>query len=359
MFFLKGNSVSNNFNFSEYSIMMYVLIILVVLLAINFLITKIKARNSSAKYKAKKITKVSTILKVTKIYNLTNEQRDFLIIVCRKNKIPNLEVNLHSENFCNNFFFKLYHEIRDNKEGLAEEEVENKISILFALRTKIENAKKTLSNLASSIAIPEGQKITLFDNQKEQYECTIKSNTKDFIVLSIPTNSMGKIYKPNDLEKISLYYQTTSGTAYILDVRIIRYQNINETEDMVVTHSNSLKCYQRRKYKRIGINNNCNFSAVKVSTTTKGSNTKVSYEPLERKHTGKLIELSAGGCSISCNLHIRKDQYIYLDFSIDNKTDENAIGLIVDSEEGSQEDVYILHIVFVRISKKTRNKIFS
>ena len=36
-----------------------------------------------------------------------------------------------------------------------------------------------------------------------------------------------------------------------------------------------------------------------------------------------------------------------------------VIGLIVKTEEGYLEDSYILHIVFVNINKKTRNRIFS
>ena len=89
---------------------------------------------------------------------------------------------------------------------------------------------------------------------------------------------------------------------------MIRYQTINDEEAMVISHSNHLKCFQRRQFKRVDINNTCNFSAVRTSTINVGKETKIRYEALERTHQGKLIELAAGGCSIATNLHIREKQ---------------------------------------------------
>jgi len=357
MFYLASDTFGNIM--SSYSMIVYTVIIAVVLVFVNFIIRFFKEKVFTQEYKAKRSTTVSDILHITKIYNLTLEQRDFLLVLCKKHKIPNLEVNFHSENFCNNFFLSLYHSLRKNSQNLAEEEVENQISILFSLRQKIENAKKNLSNLASSIAIPEGHKLIFYNENKEQFQCTIISNTKDQIVVSILKNSLDSTFKPNELSKITLYYQTYSGTAYILDARVIRYQTINDEETMVISHSNHLKCFQRRQFKRVDINNTCNFSAVRTSTINVGKETKIRYEALERTHQGKLIELSAGGCSIATNLHIREKQYIHINFSVDNKTSDDVIGLIVETSEGSSQNSYVLHIVFVNISKKTRNKIFS
>lgn len=359
MFFLAGSPLEARQNQSIYSIIIYTVIFAIVLVLIKFIIKIIKGKDLSIKQKANKTTNLSTILKITKIYNLTQEQRDFLIVLCKTHKIPNLEINFHSENFCNNFFMKYYHYFRENKENLSEDEVETKISILFALRQKIENAKKNLSNLASSVAIPEGHKLSYYNDVKEQYECTVLENTKDHLILSIPKNNLNLYSKPKELSKISLFYQSNLGTAFILEVRVIRYQNNTEDGEMVVSHSNHLKCYQRRKYKRIGINNTCNFSAVKTTTVTKENDTVIKYEPLERKHQGKLIELSAGGCSISTKLHIKEKQYIHIELSIDGKTADNVIGLIVNTSENKKDNSYVLHIVFVNINKRTRNKIFS
>ena len=359
MFFLAGSPLEARQNQSIYSIIIYTVIFAIVLVLIKFIIKIIKGKDLSIKQKANKTTNLSTILKITKIYNLTQEQRDFLIVLCKTHKIPNLEINFHSENFCNNFFMKYYHYFRENKENLSEDEVETKISILFALRQKIENAKKNLSNLASSVAIPEGHKLSYYNDVKEQYECTVLENTKDHLILSIPKNNLNLYSKPKELSKISLFYQSNLGTAFILEVRVIRYQNNTEDGEMVVSHSNHLKCYQRRKYKRIGINNTCNFSAVKTTTVTKENDTVIKYEPLERKHQGKLIELSAGGCSISTKLHIKEKQYIHIELSIDGKTADNVIGLIVNTSENKIDNSYVLHIVFVNINKRTRNKIFS
>lgn len=348
-----------NLHSSVYKISFFIFVTVIFLLMVNYLVIKLKASNSSQKNNSKKPTTLSDINKITSIYNLTKEQKDFLIQICKNKQIPNLELNLHSENFCNNFFMTEYYEIRKNEKKLSENEVENKIAVLFALRQKIENAKKNLSNLSSSIAIPEGHFLFLYDNSKEQYKCEIVKNTKDYIIISIPKNILGKEFKPEPLTKLTLYYQTSFGSAYILDSRMIRSEFINDEEQLVITHSNHLKCYQRRKYKRIDINNNCNFSAVKTSISTKDKDKKINYEPLERKHHGKLVEISAGGCSILTDLNIKEKQYIYIEFNLDEKSSDNCIGLIVNTEQNNAESSYILHIVFVNINKKTRNRIFS
>lgn len=333
--------------------------LVILLLFFSFLIKLINKSKQESRTNSKKPTNLSNINKITNIYNLTSEQKKFLIDLCKVQKIPNLEVNLHSENFCNNFFMTQYYALRKNEKNLSEAEIENEISILFAIRQKIENGKKNLSNLTSSIAIPEEHNLMLYNNKKEQFQCKILKNTKENLIVSIPQNVLSQQYKPEALSKITLFYQTENGSAYIIDSRVVRYQTGTENEEMVLSHSNHLKCFQRRKFKRIDINTNCEFSAVKTTTLNKGSQTYVSYEPLERKYSGKLLEISAGGCSISTNLHIREKQYIYIEFNLSENHSDSVIGLIVKTEEGYLEDSYILHIVFVNINKKTRNRIFS
>ena len=58
-------------------------------------------------------------------------------------------------------------------------------------------------------------------------------------------------------------------------------------------------------------------------------------------------------------LHIKEKQYIHIELSIDGKTADNVIGLIVNTSENKKDNSYVLHIVFVNINKRTRNKIFS
>ena len=333
-------------------------LIIMFLLVINLIFGKNIKNNSSRKINPKKATKVSDINKISNIYNLTLEQKKLLINICKKKTIPNLEVNFHSENFCNNFFMTQYYDIRKNANNLSEDEIENQISVLFALRQKIENAKKQLSNLSSSIAIPEGHTLFLYNNEKEVFYAEILKNTKENIYISIPKSSLGVTIELEPLSKITFYYQTTSGTAYIFESRVVRYENQEEKNILVITHSNNLRCYQRRQYKRIDINKTCTFSAVKTTSLANGKDVNIKYEPLEKKHLGKLLEISAGGCSISTNLNIKEKQYIFIEFELDDKSKDTVVGLIVDTET-TVGNSYVLHIVFVNINKKTRNKIFS
>lgn len=149
--------------------------------------------------------------------------------------------------------------------------------------------------------------------------------------------------------------------------RIIRFEQSKEGQPlMLVGHTNSLKAMQRRTSKRVLVNRQCVFSAVEVlqhevsssgKKTHPGQNTKSVYTPLEKRHEGVIQDISANGYRILCQLPIKKGQYIYSEFALDNTPLLKAIGLIVMTTQTDDKANYVLHIQFVEIEPATRNLI--
>ncbi len=326
-------------------------------LVLNVVLKSIKRNQTGTERLARKITNLTTMRHLEQIYGLSNSEREFLWTLCRGRKVPNLEYHLRFEQFSDDFFNTRYYEI--SGQAASDEMIQDQLSLLFSIRQKCDNVRKNQYNISSTTAIPEGSSLFYIADTKEQYQITMISQTRDEMVLSIPHDIRNNQIRPTELSKICLLYQTKMNTAYLGYVRVIRYQNTTGNGELVVTHCNNLMRYQRRQFKRIPMNNMCSFSAVKVTAGGPGKTADITYTPLDRKYPGKLIELSAGGCSIETPMNIKQQQYIHLRIKIDALEEDGVTGLIVATDPVKDNRSFVLHIVFIKVSKRTRNKIFS
>lgn len=357
MFFLIGSPLEARQDKTIYLSIIIAAGIAIILFVFKKLFSLFRSDENKAIREAKKTTNLAIINKVTKIYDLKEKEHDFLWSVAKSQKIPNMEYLFHSEENSNTFFNNLLVSIK-NDLSLTDDQMQDKISILFTTRQKIDNGRKLLANLTSTTAFPTGQRLQYYADNNEQYSVTVLDNTKEGLVISVPRNAFQQLVQPPELSRIKILYQTRSGIAYEALCRVIRYQNTTGAGEMVITHCNTLQSYQRRQFKRIDLNANCTFSAVKVITAN-SKDGKIQYQPLEKKYKGQIVELSAGGCSLQTPMAIREKQYIHIALSIDEKSVDQVIGLIINTSALPDSSQYQLHIVFVRISKRTRNKIFS
>jgi len=307
---------------------------------------------------AKQITNGAILYRITKMYDFDQDEYAFLKKMCTTQKIPNLEYAFHFDVPSDQFFITKFNEI-NGQTNKKDDLIQKELSLLFSIKQKVDNSRKTLSNLTSTAAIPVGDIISYFSDTKEQFEAKILDNTKNELILSIPKDIFGNPIRPPALSKISLLYQTKAGSAYLSDVRIIRYQNTTGAGEMVTTHCNNMQSYQKRQFKRVSMKIPCLFSAVKITTGGTGAKADIEYTPMERKYTGQLLEISAGGCSIMTNMNIREKQYIYAELNIDGEQPDSVIGLIVNTTPITDKRQFVLHILFVRITNKIRNKIFA
>lgn len=338
------------------------IVVAVFLLIILFLLKKIHDRYTKgsdySSQSAKIITNGAILYRITKLYEFDQEEYAFLKKICTTQKIPNLEYAFHFDVPSDQFFISKFNEIT-SQTNKKDDTIQKELSLLFSIKQKVDNSRKTLSNLTSTAAIPVGDSISYFSDTKEQFETKILDNTKNELILSIPKDIFGNPIKPPALSKISLLYQTKAGSAYLSDVRIIRYQNTTGAGEMVTSHCNNMQSYQKRQFKRVSMKIPCLFSAVKITTGGTGSKANIEYTPMERRYTGQLLEISAGGCSIMTNMNIREKQYIYAELNIDGVQPDSVIGLIVNTTPITDKRQYVLHILFVRITNKIRNKIFA
>lgn len=320
------------------------LIVLGANIAYQFLQKKKKAnlQDPNRKTTKKDISTIGDILK------LTQNEKDLLWNICERQSVKNLYIELKNEKFIDSIF---------KKEFEASKQDENFCAVLFSIRNKIDVYRNSGMTLNSSKLIPANQKMTLMVNE-DRYDTSVIENTNEGLILLAPKNILGDEINIPTLTKVNLLFSMTNNVAYNMPTRIMRYQTRNLRE-IVVTHSNNIAILHRRNFTRMPFNTECIFSAVQVITGGDKKEVQVEYKPLEKKHNGKISDISAEGCCLETELPIRANQYIYIEVEIAEDKISKIFGKIVAVEVNSSTNKHILHIKFVKIDKTTRNSIYS
>ena len=288
---------------------------------------------------------ISTIAQTLK---LTNDEKNFLWQLCQKNSIKNLCVELKDEHIVDTIFKKEYSRVKDD---------ENLTALLFSVRNKIDFQKNSNMMLNSSRIIPANLQMTIVLDDK-RYETNVIDNTKEGLILSAPKDILGNDINIPSLSKINLIFSLTNNVAYDMPSRLIRYQT-RVIREIVVSHSSDITILHRRNFTRLPFDTDCIFSAVQIVTGGQKKDVEIEYKPLEKKHKGKITDISVDGCCLETELPIKPNQYIYIELDLTENKTSKIFGKIIESEINKRNNLYILHIKFVKIDKKTKNTIFS
>lgn len=264
-----------------------------------------------------------------------------------------------SEASINAIWKNLLATISTNSENFDDSIVESRKSFLFSIKDKIDSNRIENSKIFSTRNFPEKISLQVISKDSIQYHCTLLKNTEEGLILSLPRDIYNNIVAPKTLSKIFLFTQLKDGLAYQFFTRVIRFQSFESSKEMVLSHTTNLTFFQRRHYKRAETDIPCFFSAVKVTSGGSGPSAKIFFTPLEQQYKGKIEDISGGGCSLICAMPIKEQQYISLKMQIIPNITDNIIGIIVNTNKTADGRLHVLHIRYVKMSKKTRNNILS
>ena len=335
-----------------YTVMAAALIGLAVLFLLWLLWRILQKRKESPEYieaQKNRPTTLSDIQALTKKISLSRAEAMQLYNICFRHKARNIYYLWNDEEYLDGLF-------REEYSRLRQKGAESELYELFMLRGRLEKISNSLTNIPSSHNIPEGQTLILPASGGRSYAFKITKNEKDSITLSMPPNFEGTQFQPKPLDKIVMTFMSKRDILYVLSTRVIRYQRGVEGGEMVIRHSNAVSMQNRRQFKRANVGNQCSFSAVEETTGKRG---EVSYAPKENKYEGKLADVSAGGCMIQTKLPIKRDQKLWIRISLPEKSEFEAIGLIVSAQKNNETEVFSLHISFIEIEPQNRNDIFA
>lgn len=337
----------------DIAIIIILLIAITAVLGIAFFIwLRFKNYYKSEQYLEKersRKTKLKDIQKLAKDNNLSQTEINTLWEICRITETNNILYSIKSNNEVNELFHTAY-DIMIQQKLFTDEKLNNFFTTLFKLELIVAQTKKVLSTRQ----IPEGSVIFYISNEGEQYPFTVTLNQKDFFTAEIPEFIYKSPRRPELLTRSRFTFKTTDGLSYNLISRIIRYNEGNDGKFyMVISHSEQLECQAQRHFKREFFEKECTFKAVKVNENpAKGEET---YSFSEKEYSGKMSNISAGGCCIQTDLPIKENQYIGVKLP-DSGIDETIVGIIRRTRRLPTGKL-ALHIQFVQISLATKNRI--
>lgn len=340
---------------ADLAIILILLAIFAAILGIVFIIwMKVKNYYKSEAYLEKersRKTKFKDVQKLAKANNLSQTEINTLWEICQITDTNNILYSLKSNNEVNELFHTAY-EIMKEKNLFTDEKLNDFFTTLFKLELIVAQYKKVLSTRQ----IPEGCVIFYISNEGEQYPFTVTKNQKDFFTAEIPEFIYKSQHRPELLTRNRFTFRTSDGLSYNLITRIIRYNEGNDGKFyMVLNHSEQLECQAQRHFKREFFERECTFKAVKVNEEVEKGETAYTFS--DKEYTGKITNISAGGCCIQTRLPIKENQYIGVMLP-ETGIEETIIGIIRRTRKLPTRNL-ALHIQFVQISLSTKNRIHT
>ncbi|NLM00453.1 MAG: PilZ domain-containing protein [Treponema sp.] len=337
----------------------FIIIIIAAIISLIFSFINIYMNFRQKQYKnvEKKNTLKKTLTEISKHIFLTENEITLLEELCDTNEVIDLKKYVKNNNYKNAieaFFNILIEKIYSN---YAMTVVDEKVEILFNIRQKIEILYTQYSVISNTNEIEKGQILNLIDGKNNQYETKVLENNKKYLSLTLPKNIFNEVINLKKGSKITLIFEEKNAVAYILQSKIYKVFDNHFT----IYHATNIQILHRRTAKRIKFDYQCKYNAVKIFSVNGKKGVNIEYKNLDKTFDGKLWDISSDGCCLISNFPMKENQYIHISTKIDGKNEDNIIGIIIKSVKDYSKDfdTFRVHIRFVQISKKSRNKIFS
>lgn len=336
-----------------FKIILSLLILTVIIFLIYVIFNKISKYKNSDKYKQKEINRITTysdVKKYAKINNLSKQEFNILWNVCSITKCLNINYLLKSNNAVNELFHNAYNLLIQDT-TFSDEKLDDFFITLFKIETLIAEYKK----IPSTRSIPISTVIFFISETGEQYPFCMIKNNKDFFTVEVPEFIYSSHRKPKTLIRTRFTFKTNDGLSYNFISRIIRYDKTPDDKYlMIIAHTDQLSCQAQRHYKREFFEQECTFTPIRINKNQVKNNDI--YIVSEKKYKGKITNISAGGCCIQTNLPIREQQHIGV-LLPELGIEETIVGIIKRTRK-LPNGLFALHIQFIHLSLKAKNKIY-
>ena len=281
--------------------------------------------------------------------SLIKEEKEVLQLICKEHRTPNIKYIVRDYTATYNLFkeqFKIFDRVNDEVGKTQLFNLQKKIFKTFRQQGIIKNSKNITVNTIFTLTVAKGF----------HHKLTLTENNSEAMILTVPP-TLKQDELPKALEKVNFIFELEDGTPYNIETRVVRYQmGKNNTQQMVIVHSDKVSPLQKREQERAELNLPCKFHSVKVAVEGSGKKEKVNYIPSEKAYDGILEDISTGGCRLVATLPIKAEQHIYIDGQFNAKQNDHAVGTIVRTTKRS-DGIYILHIKFIKIDVKVVNRI--
>jgi len=328
-------------------------IIILILLLLNYLKSsnKVEALNKTSaeehehrRFSAFMFRRIATNL------GLDKDQTSMLEFVLKCDNVTDLVRSFESPMLLDKHFKKAYRLIE--RTSLSQEEMNNRLSLLFSTRNHIENKANTVTT-TSTREIPDNTPAVLAVGETS-YPIRVISSKSDSLMVENPLNTTGEPLVLPKGSMVSISFFPAPNKGFSIDSRVL---GVTETIDghrvLQLVHSGQIKKLSKRRFRRRQTVITTAFYFVYLEEGRTKKDTLMTVD--RRRFSGNIMDLSIGGCSIKTAVPVNNGQKLKIEFTREDDSIVAAVGEVLRTTRAGADT--IMNIKFIKVPRKSLNTI--
>ena len=244
--------------------------------------------------------------------------------------------------------------------ALKPEDREKRMGHLFQIKQIIERNAKRGIGIKSTSFLKIGQGLALSPQAGGQYQCRVMSNMRDLLAVSSPASESGTAVRWPRGTRVKLSFWREGDAGYGFESKVVAYDTIKGVPSILIQHSKSLRRAQQRRFRRTALNRPCFFYPVHIVERQEGRATeRKALVQTARRLLGHLLDISAGGCSISSLSPLAAGSLCKLEFEIRRQSRIVVFGKVKRTRGLKAQHGGVMHLMFTTLSSQHLNQIYT
>jgi len=289
-----------------------------------------------------------TLHRIAHDMGLDREQAKMLEFILRNDKVTDPAKSLDSPELMDQHFKRAY--LLIERTSISEEELNSRLSVLFALRNIIETYTDTIT-ITSTRHIPENTAAILGVGDLN-HPTKVFSARGESLIMEHPVGSRGAPISIPKGGKVTLTFFIKS-RGFSISSRAIGFMETMNRRIVKLAHSSKVKKLSNRRFRRRQTFISTSFYLVKIEASASRKENRLIVD--KRQFAGSIMDISVGGCSIRTNAPIRAGHKIKIEFAQEDNVSVAALGEVLRTNRTGRNTV--MHIKFLKIPRKSLNLI--
>lgn len=286
---------------------------------------------------------------------LSEEEMRFLETYGRALHVSNPEFVFRNQAKLDSFFKDVYRFIEKNSE--SEGAAEDQKARLFAAREQLTQRNSLGQPVTSTRQLGRNLPLTFIAPGEESYPSVIVAVEPGGIAVEPVRDPYGEPMRFRKGTKLSCYFYTVGHQGYQYAARVVGWERIGTKEVMVLSHSDSVSALPARRNARREMRSPCSFYRVVVNKSNARGKTQTTAKVENMPFPGTIIDISAGGVGIQSASPLQAGEFLKIEFNPGGAS-HAAFGKVVRMNR-LRTVGGIMHIQFVKISRRSLNSILS
>ncbi|HUX42355.1 MAG TPA: PilZ domain-containing protein [Rectinemataceae bacterium] len=288
-------------------------------------------------------------------FGLAEEELRFLETFARNAGIGNPDATLRNKTKLETFFKDVYRSIEKNSE--SESDAEDKKAMLFQIRERLARQAAQGTPVHSTRQLGRNVPISFITPNEENYPTVIVRSDQQGLFVEAVVDPLGKPIRFHRGAKLSCFFYTKAHQGYQFVTKVGGFQTTGDRTLMVLAHSDNVTALPSRQHQRRSTRVPCVYYHVAVAAKVGKGKNETSARVENISFPGMVTDLSAGGVAIQAATTFPPGDFlkVVLDPGSGN---QSAFGKVIrlNNLRGSGG---IMHIQFVKLSRKSLNAILS